>query len=40
LRYILLYELHSAYELFDAREALREDPGLADDVGVPRPWEA
>src|SRR5579885_3673948 len=40
LRYILLAELKSAYDLWDEREALREDPGLADDVGVPRPWEA
>ena len=32
LRYIFLGEL------LNKQEALREDPGLADVVGVPRPW--
>jgi hypothetical protein len=39
LRYNFLDEIHAAYDLFDEQEALSQDPGLADDVGVPRPWE-
>lgn len=39
LRYILLAEKKAAYSIWKEHEALREDPGLADNVGIPRPWE-
>jgi len=39
LRYLLLSEKRAEYSIWREGEAVREDPGLADAVGAPRPWE-
>jgi hypothetical protein len=39
LRYILSCEINEGYDLWNQREALRHDSGLADIRDLPLPWE-